>query len=205
MKESKDHPRSANVLIPLSLSSSSSLLGPVSKLFGYDPRVNDGGRPRGYARRLCTGHETGPRNDFTGITPAKSGRYGAAKCDVAIRHSRGPHVRACLPNRLPDCLTACLPAWLAGWLAWLLRCFVASIFFSSSLFTVYHLLCNLLLCPHKTDDPDDPDPGRQAGAFLATNSWKRARATPPTWTGACSFWPRAREAGWLRVSRAHPL
>lgn len=25
----------------------------------------------------------------------------------------------------------------------------------------------------KTDDPDDPDPGRQAGAFLATNSWKR--------------------------------
>jgi len=32
---------------------------------------------------------TGPRNDFTGITPAKSGRYGAAKCDVAIRHSRG--------------------------------------------------------------------------------------------------------------------
>ncbi|KAK1127019.1 hypothetical protein K0M31_004633 [Melipona bicolor] len=34
----------------------------------------------------------------------------------------------------------------------------------------------------KTDDPDDPDPGRQAGAFLATNSWKRTRATPPTWT-----------------------
>lgn len=51
--------------------------------------------------------ETGPRNDFTGITPAKSGRYGAAKCDVAIRHSRGLYVRAC-PGR---------PAgWLAGWL-----------------------------------------------------------------------------------------
>lgn len=44
------------------------------------------------------GYETGPRNDFTGITPAKSGRYGAAKCDVAIRHSRGPHVRA-LPSK----------------------------------------------------------------------------------------------------------
>ena len=64
-------------------------------------------------------HGTGPRNDFTGITPAKSGRYGAAKCDVAIRHSRGPLVRACLPNRLPaclpclPCLPACLPACLA--------------------------------------------------------------------------------------------
>ena len=92
-------------------------------------RVNDGGRPRGYARRLCTGHETGPRNDFTGITPAKSGRYGSAKCDVAIRHSRGPHVRACLPNRLPDCL----PAWLAGFVASLLRCF-DPLLFSSFLF-----------------------------------------------------------------------
>lgn len=51
----------------------------------------------------------GPRNDFTGITPAKSGRYGAAKCDVAIRHSRGPHVRACLPNRLPPCPLASTP------------------------------------------------------------------------------------------------
>ncbi|KOX77931.1 hypothetical protein WN51_05818 [Melipona quadrifasciata] len=176
-------------------------------------RANDAGerwekRPRGYARRLCTGHETGPRNDFTGITPAKSERYGAAKCDVAIRHSRGPHVRACLPNRLPDCLPACLPAWLAdwlaGWLAWLLRCF------DPLLFVPAHRIIRLPFPLHavlldKTDDPDDPDPGRQAGAFLATNSWKRTRATPPTWTGARGFWPRAREAGWLRVSRAYPL
>ncbi|TGZ53057.1 Uncharacterized protein DBV15_00589 [Temnothorax longispinosus] len=46
--------------------------------------------------------ETGPRNDFTGITPAKSGRYGAAKCDVAIRHSRGLRCPR-LPGRPAAC------------------------------------------------------------------------------------------------------
>lgn len=95
--------------------------------------MNDEGRPRGYARRLCTDHETGPRNDFTGITPAKSGRYGAAKCDVAIRHSRGPHVRACLPNRLPACLPGCLVASL-------LRLSASSLFVpSSACLLLYHV------------------------------------------------------------------
>lgn len=47
----------------------------------------------------------GPRNDFTGITPAKSGRYGAAKCDVAIRHSRGLYVRTWWTVRPTDAAT----------------------------------------------------------------------------------------------------
>lgn len=46
--------------------------------------------------------ETGLRNDFTGITPAKSGRYGAAKCDVVIRHSRGLRCPR-LPGRPAAC------------------------------------------------------------------------------------------------------
>lgn len=56
----------------------------------------------------------------------------------------------------------------------------------------------------KTNDADDVDPGRQAGAFLATNSWKRLLQLrlPGQVRG---FWPRAREADWLRVSRAYPL
>lgn len=56
----------------------------------------------------------------------------------------------------------------------------------------------------KTDDLDDPDPGRQTGAFLATSSWKRIQQLrlPGQVRG---FWPRAREAGWLRVSGAYPL
>ncbi|TGZ53058.1 hypothetical protein DBV15_00588 [Temnothorax longispinosus] len=35
----------------------------------------------------------------------------------------------------------------------------------------------------KTDNPDDPDAGRQVGAFLTVNSWKRLLHQPPlTWT-----------------------
>ncbi|KYN04558.1 hypothetical protein ALC62_04549 [Cyphomyrmex costatus] len=49
--------------------------------------------------------ETGLRNDFTGITPAKSGRYGAAKCDVVIRHSRGLRCPR-LPGRPAACRLA---------------------------------------------------------------------------------------------------
>lgn len=60
-------------------------------------REKDKSRTLTHMRRLTQPGETGPRNDFTGITPAKSGRYGAAKCDVAIRHSRGLRC-----PRLPD-------------------------------------------------------------------------------------------------------
>lgn len=64
--------------------------------------------------------ETGPRNDFTGITPAKSGRYGAAKCDVAIRHSRGLRCPR-LPGRPAACRFAraisSLHAQVLGFLA----------------------------------------------------------------------------------------
>lgn len=61
-------------------------------------REREKSRTLTHMRRLTQPGETGPRNDFTGITPAKSGRYGAAKCDVAIRHSRGLRCPR-LPNR----------------------------------------------------------------------------------------------------------
>ncbi|KAL2742630.1 hypothetical protein V1477_009231 [Vespula maculifrons] len=56
-------------------------------------------------------------------------------------------------------LVGCLLEWLVGWLvgclvAWLLVLSAQSPFLD------------------KTDDPDDPDPSRQAGAFLGPDSWK---------------------------------
>jgi len=49
----------------------------------------------------------------------------------------------------------------------------------------------------KTDNPDDADPGRQVGAFLTADSWKRFRLP-----GQVRFLPHRRRTSecWERIS-----
>ncbi|EGI57406.1 hypothetical protein G5I_14561 [Acromyrmex echinatior] len=142
--------------------------------------------------------ETGLRNDFTGITPAKSGRYGAAKCDVVIRHSRGLRC-----PRLPGRPTACRFARVfSSPHAQVLGSFARAVELSNTVSWMHcHLIMDspmstLIVLLDKTDNPDDSDPGRQVGAFLTANSWKRILHPPLTWTGA-RFLPYGKS--WLAI------